>query len=99
MSELETSAFNQDFCFFPHIQTFSETGSTEGAGQRVFPWMEKAIAFGSLHSIASRTARDGGDPLETRMTKGRSGIRRFQRLFGYFLVAQKVTRRRNRGHH
>jgi hypothetical protein len=32
----------------------------------------------------------------TGMNQGRTGIRRFRRLFGYFLVAQKVSRRRNR---
>jgi hypothetical protein len=38
---------------------------------------------------------DGEDLLETWMNKGESGKLGSRRLFGYFLAAQKVTRRRN----
>ena len=43
------------------------------------------------HIIASQNARDGGGIQKPWMNKGRTGIRRFRRLFGYFLAAQKVT--------
>jgi hypothetical protein len=43
------------------------------------------------HIIARQSATDGGDIQEPWMNKGRTGIRRFRRLFGYFLAAQKVT--------
>ena len=44
--------------------------------------------FGSQDPVARQKARDGED--DYRMHKGRTGIRRFQRLFGYFWGGPKV---------
>ncbi len=43
------------------------------------------------HIIASHNAMDGGDIHKPWMNKGKSEIRRFRRLFGSFLAAQKGT--------
>jgi hypothetical protein len=43
------------------------------AGDASFQGRKKAIAIGSLNLVARQKAKEGEDPLKTRMNKGRFG--------------------------
>jgi hypothetical protein len=81
---------------FSFCLEFANTDFTEEGGRCTFSRMKKAVAIGSHDLVARRKAKDGEDVLKTGMNEGGPETW-FRRPFGYFWVAPKVTRCRNRG--
>jgi hypothetical protein len=66
-------------------------------GRRFFSRMKNSGRLRKTRPNCQTEGQGWRRPSSTGMNQGRFGIRRFRRLFGHFLGAQKVTRRRNRG--